>query len=96
MIDAHSKFIDAHIMKTSTSRATIDRLRHTFALLGVPKVIVSDNGTPFVSQEFQEFCTLNGIKHTCVSPYHPASNGLAERAVQTLKLGLKKCTDGTL
>ena len=51
---------------------------------------MSDNGTAFTSQEFQTFCKINSIKRICSAPYHPASNGLAERVVQTLKAELKK------
>jgi len=32
----------------------------------------------------------NGIKWTTSTPYHPSTNGLAERAVQIIKKGLKK------
>ena len=58
--------------------------------------MVTDNGPSFVSAEFKLFLKKNGIKHNTVSPYHPSSNGLAERAVQTFKQGLKKMKYGTL
>ena len=43
-----------------------------------------------MSQEFEQFLRDNGVKHIKTSPYHPASNWLAERAIQTLKQALKK------
>ncbi len=54
---------------------------------------LEDNGLYFVSQEFQCFCNSNGIRHVTSAPYHPASNGLAERAVRIFKEGIKKITD---
>jgi transposase InsO family protein len=96
IIDSHSKWIDCHIMTAITSRATIDKLMESFSIHGLPRTIVSDNGTSFTSEEFHAFTRANGIQHITSSPWHPASNGLAERAVQTVKNGLKKITDGTL
>ena len=95
-VDADSKWIKASLVNSATSTITIHKLRSMFATHGLPRVVVSDNGSVFTSSEFQEFMTKNGIHHIRTAPYHPASNGLAERAVQTLKEGLKKLSSGCL
>ncbi|CAC5378003.1 unnamed protein product [Mytilus coruscus] len=95
-VDAHSKYLDVHVVNSATSTNTIEKLRTMFAIHGLPESIVSDNGTPFASQEFQDFVQRNGIKHIRSSPYQPSTNGLAERAVQTFKEGMKKVTEGSI
>ena len=54
----------------------------------IPEKLVSGIGSVFTSQEFTDFIKSNGIDHIKTAPYHPSSNGLAERAVQVLKKGL--------
>ena len=92
-MDAHSKWTEAHIVSYTSATAAIDKLHSVFATHGLPQTIVSDNGPAFTSEEFQEFLRSNGIDHLRLAPnYHPSSNGLTERAVQTVKMGVKKLT----
>jgi len=51
--------------------------------------IVSENGSQFVSQEYESFLKTNGIQHLKSTPYHPATNGLAQMMVQTFKNAMK-------
>ena len=96
LMDAYSKFIDVHLASAMTSSVTIELLRKSFANFGIPDIIVSDNAPNLVSNEISEFYLRNGIHLINPSPYHPASNGLAERAVRTFKEGIKKLQSGTL
>ena len=57
--DAHSKWLEVHPTNSPTSTATIELLWKTFACIGLPEVLVSDNVTIFTSNEFAEF--LSGM-----------------------------------
>ena len=96
VIDAHSKWIEAIPLSTATAFTTIQQLRKLFSKFGIPDTIASDNGSQFTATEFQDFCRINGIRHIKVAPYHPSSNGLAERAVRIVKEGLKKLSVGAI
>lgn len=78
VIDAHSKWVEAVPVPSTSSAATIKVLRNHYAIHGIPELIVLDNGTSFTGNEFKELETRNGIRHHTTSPYHIATNGLAE------------------
>ncbi len=89
IVDAHSKWPEVVTMSATTSKHTIDALRSVFAHFGLPEQLVSDNGPQFSSSEFASFMKECGIKHVRCSPYHPSSNGLAERFVRTFKRAMR-------
>jgi len=57
---------------------------------GIPKRLVSDNGTQFASQNLGKLCTELGIKQVFASVEHPQTNGQVESANRVLLRGLKK------
>ncbi|KAG8172547.1 hypothetical protein JTE90_023767 [Oedothorax gibbosus] len=74
-----------------TTRDCIEVLKRWFSVHGVPEVFESDNGSQYASKMFNEFLESWGIQKSLSSPYHPQSNGLAERAVEASKVLLKRC-----
>ena len=89
LVDALTKWPEIIQMSTTSSERTIEVLRSLFARYGIPRIIVSDNGTQFTSALFAQFCKRNGIHHKLSAPYHPSTNGEAERLVQTFKYSMK-------
>lgn len=76
---------------STTSAATYEKLRQTFATHGLPVVLVTDNEPNFTSHEL---LGKKRIKHIQSSPYQPASSGLAETVVRTFKEGWKGWQQG--
>ena len=93
-VDAHSKWPEIHEMSSTTVTKTIEVLRNIFAAYGLPEQIVTDNGSQFTAVDFANFMKANGIRHIRSAPYHPASNGLVERLVQSFKQAMKAGRSG--
>ena len=93
-VDAHSRYPYAAMLNIgqTNAKATIDALNHLFAIEGLPDTIVTDNGSQFTSQEFQTFCAQFGVVHLTSPVFHLASNGEAERFVQTFVLASYRCS----
>ncbi|XP_049294146.1 uncharacterized protein K02A2.6-like [Anopheles funestus] len=90
VVDAYSKWVEVKVTQSTTAAATIDLLDGLFATYGTPVTVVSDNGTQFTSTDFKSFLQRIGVKtHNLTAPYHPSTNGQAERYVQTVKRALK-------
>ena len=83
---------------TTSAGKTIALLRQLSARYGLLQIIVSDNGPQFTAKEFEECMRANGVHHMRGAPYYPATNGEAERFVQTFKQSLKRGRedDGTM
>ena len=85
LVDLYSKWPEVFHMKSSNASSTIRALGEAFSRFGLPDTLITNNGPPFQSQEFQTFCLQNGIQHLFSPVYHTQSNGLAERFVDTFE-----------
>lgn len=95
VVDAYSKWLEVRYMRNIQSPTLIEELRNLFATFGIPERLVTDNGPSFVSAEMEDFLKKNRVTHVTSAPYHPATNGQAERMVLETKQALAKDQSGT-
>ena len=55
------KWIEVHITTACTTAVTIEKLQLTFSSLGLPEMLITDNGPAFASSEFTDFMKASGI-----------------------------------
>ena len=68
-------------------------MKSIFSRHGIPDEVVADH-MPFSSKRFCQFVRDWGFKVSTLSPRYPQSNGMSERAIQTIKNLLRKaCED---
>ena len=93
VVDYYSKFPVVKKLTSIQSSTVIAHLKSVFEEHGIPSKLVTDNGSQYASAAFHEFNRNNGFTHVTSSPLYPQSNGLSERAVQTVKDLLYKCKE---
>lgn len=92
--DQYSKWIEIyHVSQSSNAKIVINFFKDYFSRWGISEVLVTDNGPPFSSTEFNSFMKRNGVNHIFTPPYHPQSNGAAENCVSVFKNKIKKALD---
>lgn len=87
--DHLTKFLFLKAMPQHTAETVAKNLLTFFASFGLPKTLLSDQGTEFRSQVITKLTNDFGISHIFCSPYHPESNGALERSHSTIKEYLK-------
>lgn len=89
LVDSYSGWPEVVKVMDRTVSSTINALRVIFARQGVPLTLVSDNAGEFSNETFNNWLMNIGCRPCKTPPYHPQSNGTAERMVRTIKTGMK-------
>ncbi len=93
VMDDFSRFILGWDLKTDMSGGSLeDVVQQAVDFTGMTDVpvedrtvLLSDNGAGYLSQQFNQYLHLVGIRHITASPFHPQTNGKIERYHRTLK-----------
>lgn len=84
-IDYFSKWVEAlPVPDTSSAHAVAFVEQHLVLRHGVPRRLITDRGSCFMSHEFERALRSFGIAHSTTSVNHPQCNGLVERVNRTL------------
>ena len=91
-IDAFTKFVFLRAVKSTKTKIVVEYFKDIFATYGVPKVVISDQGTAFTSSQFRAFCEQNQIRHVKNAVATPRANGQVERLNRTILASLLTST----
>lgn len=92
-VDTSSGFIYATAHSGESTEHVIGHCLQTFAVLGLPRQIETDNGPGYTRKAFQQFCKFQIAYVTSIS-YNPQRQGIVERAHRTLKVQIQKQKGG--
>ena len=86
VVDDFTCYVQAFVTKNHTAR-TMARVLYNnyFSMFGFPQRLMLDQGTEFCGKVITAMCSLHGVEKIHTTPYHPQTNGLAQRVHQTLQ-----------
>uniref|UniRef100_K7EX43 Gypsy retrotransposon integrase-like protein 1 n=1 Tax=Pelodiscus sinensis TaxID=13735 RepID=K7EX43_PELSI len=90
IIDYATRYPEAVPLKNTTASTLAQELVQVFSRVGIPREILTDQGTNVTSKLMAELCRLLNIKALRTSVYHPQTDGLVERFNRTLKGMLRR------
>jgi transposase InsO family protein len=95
LVDVFTGFIVLRPLHNKTTKEIARTLWEVFAILGLPRILQSDNGTEFVNALINAMTHLMGIEHRLVTAYHPQADAKVERPIAVVRSTLNKMLLGT-
>lgn len=92
-VDYYSNFFEVDRIEDKTTKSVIPKLKAHLARHGICDELMTDNGAPYNSLEFEKFMKDYDIEHVTSSPTYAQSNGKAENAVKTAKRIMRKALE---
>ncbi|CAM8934215.1 unnamed protein product [Rhodiola kirilowii] len=90
-VDYVSKWVEAKATRCDDAKTVVDFLRtNIFCRYGVPKAIISDQGTHFCNRMMASTLNHYHVHHRTSTSYHPQTNGQAEISNREIKGILEK------
>mgnify|MGYP000091361383 CR=1 FL=1 len=90
LCDYATRYPEAFPLRNTKARQVANCLIQLFSRVGIPKEVLTDQGTNFTSRSLKQVYSMLGIRGIRTTPYHPQTDGLVERFNQTLKSVLRK------
>ena len=90
-VDYVSKWVEAKATRTNDSKVVVGFLKsNIFSRFGIPRAIISDQGTHFCNRTVEALMRKYGVNHKVATAYHPQTNGQAEVSNREIKSILEK------
>ena len=85
-----SKWVEAQACVNNDAKIVFKFLKKLFARFGMPRVIISDEGTHFCNKKMEILLTRYSVKHKIATPYRSETNGQVEVRNRELKRILER------
>ncbi|RDY09132.1 Pol polyprotein, partial [Mucuna pruriens] len=90
-VDYVSKWVEARATKINDARVVVDFLKsNIFCRFGVPKALISDQGSHFCNRAMAMLLEKYGVVHRVATVYHPQTNGQVGVSNREIKQLLQK------
>ena len=63
IIDYTTRYFDIQMFDNFELHMVIKKIKHTFVMLGIPQIVINDNGLEYASSEFKQFAKEWDFKH---------------------------------
>ncbi|XP_057183752.1 uncharacterized protein LOC130550329 [Triplophysa rosa] len=90
LVDYATRYPEAVPLCSISAKSVAEALFRIISRVGIPREILTDQGTAFMSRTLRELYELLGIKSIRTSVFHPQTDGLVERFNRTLKTMIRK------